>query len=192
MFGRRKKKYIKDFDHLSVKVPDVDKPSFQNVSTQDLGSKHHEDLEHKGTNQETKQGSKLDQLLYEDSILIQTENSPLDKKGIPPEISKMVKNFKQKPASRVLNLIALVFVFKLGSYLMHADYLKVNSIIYVFILFVPFIIGTTLIYTAVFHLWKNKVSPIARVMARKVFRYWYLILLFIYLIYVKNVFDQLV
>jgi len=191
MFGRRKKKYIKDFDHLSVKVPGADKASLQKVSDQGSSSNANKNSKYRNQKSKNNNSSKLEELMYEDSILIQTENSPLDKKAIPSEIQKKIKGFSQKPASRVLNLIALALVFKLGSFLMNADSLKVNSTIYIFILFVPFVIGTVIIYTAIFHTWKNKVSPAARIVARKIFRYWYLILLLLYLIYVKNAFDQL-
>jgi hypothetical protein len=188
MFRKRKKKYIEGLGSSSFKIQKQNDAFKKTLNSQDKSQSKRQEFS--SNNNPFKLS--FEKLLYEDTVLIQLENSLFDdsKKSLV-DLRKEAKSFSQKPVTRFLNIIAILATLRFGYYLLNADFLKVNSIIYIFILFVPFIIGMPLIFFSVLTVWKKLFSPTARIIARVLFKYWYLVFALIYLKYTISIFDQI-
>jgi len=184
MFGKKKKKYIKDLSGQSFKTP-----SIEESSSRQKNSTSHKPLNYRLKNDvDLRKRFNLDKLLKEDSLLIQIEKSIfLDEKAPDSVYEELSKGTFLKSATLPLHIIAGFLTLWFINIVWSAESLKVNSTAYIFIVLIPVIIGFPIIFISTFAIWRNYFKPIARIILRVILRYWFLILVALHLILIKNI-----
>ena len=189
MFGRRKKKYIKNINNIIFKTSDEKKADYQSLA------KPKQNYKKPSLYKQRKPNKKIsfisDQLIEEDTYLVAIENSWFEKVNVTDETWKKAQKSSMKPATGSLNLISVILVIMFGHFLLNAEFLKVNSIAYILLLIIPFIFGKVILFSVIFYIWKKKLQPIQRIVLRMVFKYRLLIFFGIYFVYIANMYSKI-